>query len=196
MRKSSLLLSWPFAVSGAVLVAASVMASCLPTDADPIVEGAPQESTLTAAALVELPPTSTPVYQQPRYAESWTSSSTITWPSDATRMQVILRRGHAGTLFTQPTFYAFLVSDGNRVRRALLVPHSQYDSFLGHINVVFNTAETPNSERSHSIAGGLYIGPHPAGPPGDPFPNTYLSRIVSAAAIIDQAARDAAAEPL
>lgn len=193
MRSSSLL-SLSFSLS----LSSSLLAACLPSENDPIVEDGAQEATLSAPALVvELPPGSTtPVYQQPRYVENWTSSTTITWPSDATRMQVILRRGHAGTLFTQPTFYAFLVSDGNRVRRALLIPNNQYDSFLGHINVVFETAETPNSERSHSIAGGLYIGPHPAGPPGDPFPNSYLSRIVSAAAIIDQAARDAAAEPL
>lgn len=180
-----------------LLLSLPLFTSCLPSDADPIVEDAAAEATVRAASLIELPPTSTtPVYQQPRYAESWTPSTTITWPSDATRMQVILRRGHAATFSTPATFYAFLISDGNRVRRALLVPTSQYNLFIEGLNLAFTIAETPNSERSHSIAGGLYVGPHPAGPPGDPFPSLYLGRIISAAAAIDQAARDAVAEPL
>ncbi len=196
MRSSSLLPSLSFVFPLALSLALPLSASCLSSEAGPILEDAPAESTAAAASLIELPPTTTPIYTQPRYAESWTSSTTVTWPSDATRMQIILRRGYAGTLFQSATFYAFLISDANRVRRAFLVPVSQYNSFLTHINTVFDTAETPGSERSHSIAGGLYVGPHPAGPPGDPFPTSYLSRIVSAAQVIDAATLEAVAEPL
>jgi hypothetical protein len=177
------------------LLLVTLLSSCLPTE-DGSEPSSPRLSISSAAAIVVDVPISTTPPPLPRYPEAWTPTSSVTWPSDATRLQVIIRRGHAATSTTPATFFAFIVSDGNRLRRALLVPASDYSSFVAHLYLVFTAAETPGSSRSHSIAGGLYVGPHPAGPPGDPFPNAYLEHILSAAGSIDQAARIAVEYPL
>lgn len=180
-----------------------LLSSCLPTDpnGEPSTEEAsqgasPALTTISAAATVEVPIPIGPPPPMQRYPEVWTSNSSVTWPSDANRLQVIIRRGHSSPFATAGTFYAFIISDGNRLRRALVIPTSEYSSFVAHLHLVFTVAETPGSSRSHSIAGGLYVGPQPAGPPGDPFPLTYLDRILAAAASIDQSARAAVEYPL
>lgn len=181
------------------LLCVVLLSSCLPTDpaSEPASdEASPALATISAAAMVEVPIPTSPTPPMQRYPETWTASSSVTWPSDASRLQVIIRRGHAATFSTTGTFYAFIVSDGNRLRRALVIPNSEYSSFVAHLHLVFTVAETPGSSRSHSIAGGLYVGPQPAGPPGDPFPLTYLDRILAAAASIDQSARAAVEYPL
>lgn len=153
-------------------------------------------ATTSSAAIVINDP---PIAQYPvppsqiYYAESWAPrvSPSLTWPSNATRVQVIIRRGYAATLFSPATFYAFIVSDGAYLRRILHVATSDYGAFLAHMNSVYAIAEAPNSERSHSIAGGTYVGPHPAGPPGDPISPTLLSRVLTSAAAIDASAQQA-----
>jgi hypothetical protein len=151
-------------------------------------------ATASSAAIVINDP---PIAQYPvppsqsYYAENWAPrvSPALTWPTNATRVQVIIRRGHAATLYSPATFYAFIVSDGSHLRRILHVATSDYGAFLAHMNSVYAIAEAPNSERSHSIAGGTYVGPHPAGPPGDPISPTLLSRVLTSAAAIDNSAQ-------
>jgi hypothetical protein len=161
-----------------------MLSSCLPAE-ESKEEVHPSPSISAAAAtVIDYAPDPLPEQLHPERWDARTSS--VTWPGDATRLQVVIRRGHAATATTPATFYAFIVSDGNRLRRALLVPTSEYSSFVVHLTRVFTTAETPASELSYSIAGGLYVGPRPVGPPGGPLPRTYLDHLLSAASAIDQ----------
>lgn len=163
---------------------------------EPLDAGDPALATeRSAISLGDLPPTTTtpavPVYQY--YAESWAprTSPALTWPTNATRVQVLIRRGYAGTIFYPGTFFVFIVADGTSLRRVLLISNNDYNAFLTHINTVYSVAETPNSERSHSIAGGTYVGPHPAGPPGDPISQALVLRVLTSAAAIDDSAQQA-----
>jgi hypothetical protein len=156
------------------------------------IEGSLSTERSAATVIGDVPPISypsPPVYQY--YAENWNprTSAPLTWPTNATRVQVLIRRGYAPTLFTAGTFFVFIVADGVSLRRVLLVSNNDYGGFLTHINTVFSVAETPNSERSHSIAGGTYVGPHPAGPPGDPISPTLVGRVLTSAAAIDDSAQ-------
>jgi hypothetical protein len=175
------------------LLAVLSSSACVVQDADDGAAGEAALSTARSAVTYVEPISTTPLPIYSIYAESWNprTSSPLVWPSDATRIQVIIRRGYAATLYTAATFYAFIVSDGSRVRRVLHVSNNDYGGFLTHLNAVYTAAETPNSERSHSIAGGTYVGPHPAGPPGDPISPTLISRVLTSAAAIDDAAQAA-----
>lgn len=175
------------------------LGACVAQDpSDPLVAGEdePALSTISAAAIsvIDYPDSTYPVPVQ-RYAETWyPTTSQLSWPTNATRLQIIIRRGYAATLYTPATFFVFIVSDSTLLRRILLVRNSDAASFMAHLNTVLTTAETPNSERSHSIAGGLYVGPHPVGPPGDPINTTYINRILSSASVIDDYAQRAITE--
>jgi hypothetical protein len=158
------------------------------------IEGSLSTERSAATVIGDVPPIaypSPPVYQY--YAENWNprTSAPLTWPGNATRVQVLIRRGYAPTLFTAGTFFVFIVADGVSLRRVLHVSTNDYSAFLSHINAVYTVAETPNSERSHSIAGGTYVGPHPAGPPGDPISWTLINRVLLSAAAIDDSAQQA-----
>jgi hypothetical protein len=124
------------------------------------------------------------------YAEDWDPrSSEVRWPSEATRMQVIIRSGYEATPTRSATFYAFVVSDGSRLRSVFRVSATEHSQFLSHLNQVFMTAERPGSNRSHVIAGGLWVGPRPSGPIGDPIPDAYINRVLNSAATLDLSAR-------
>jgi hypothetical protein len=147
----------------------------------------------SSEALWTIPiPITLPVYAE--YFDPRTSN--ITLPTDATRLEVIIRRGYDATWVSPANFHAFIVSDGTRIRRALRISNSQYGAFLNDVNTAFITREGPGSNRSHCIAGSLWVGPHPSGPPGDPFPNSYLNSVLNAAANLHDAAQLAIESPL